>query len=181
MTDSDEGPSGVRFPASPRARRWLAVAVAVGLLGAGVAAVAAGSRGWSVLPDVTGESSESPYGWVLVLGGMAALLLAPLALAGVSGGRRWTMMGLAGLVVGSMAAAACAVALDSVATSAVLVGVAAVLALKWDRPRQLVLRGVLLAGVLAAALVLGPPVVVAAPFAAVVAVGLADELGRQPA
>ena len=154
------------------------MAVAAALLGLGVVLVTVGARGHSFLPDVTGESRESAHGWVLVLCGLVVLLVSPHAMAAISGGRGWTLMGLAGLGAGLLVASAAAVAgADRVSTlSTVIVGVAASVALRWDRPTLPLLRLALVAVVLVAVLLMGRSGALVGPVAALVAVGLADEV-----
>lgn len=166
---------------SPSGRRWLAIAVSAGALVLGMAMLTQGFGGFSVVPEITGEQEETPYGWVLVLLGLVFVALVPLTLAVISGGRGRFSDGFAALGVGLLVAVlAGLVGAGRISTVITLaVGAAAVVALGRRTLAHLVLGALVAVLVTFAVAMTGTGLAVIGPVAALVAVGAADELGTR--
>jgi hypothetical protein len=165
----------------PPGRRWLSVAFSAGALALGMVLLRQGFGGFSVVPEITGEREVTPYGWVFVLLGLMLIALVPLTLAVISGGRGQIGAGLAGLGIGLMVAVLAGVAgVGRVSTVITLgVGATAVVALGRSSLIRLVVRALAVVLVAFGVAMTGTGLAVIGPVAALVAVGVADELGTR--
>lgn len=146
-----------------------------------MALLTAGFEGFSVVPEITDEPEATPYGWVLVLLGLVLIAVVPLTLAVISGGRRQIVAGFAALGIGLTVAVVAGV-VGAGRTSMVITlaaGAMAVVALGRRSLTRLVLGAVAVVLVAFGVAMAGGGLAVIGPVAALVVVGVADEVGTR--